>query len=207
MYINSIMNENPKQVRELESLAQALHGVFSIQDLSNFFNERRPVALMRRIAPYLADGTLERYARGWYLWDNARVDVLASRMSPGCVLSFGSALAYHLMIGTVPTLRADAVHAQRENSWSGRFQLAFHHLEEEFLQPFIVTPLGVRIATAEKAVLDTLYFTLRGKRYSFDVYNDINRASLNVDLFQGLLSTYRNMRFRAFADGWYRNET
>jgi predicted transcriptional regulator of viral defense system len=200
------MNKSPKQVRELDALAQDLHGVFSIQDLSNFFNESRPTALRRYIEPYLADGTLERYARGWYLWDNARIDILASRMSPGCVLSFGSALAYHLVIGTVPAYQVDAVHLQREKLWEGRFQLAFHHLAEEQLQPYVLTPLGVRIATAEKAVLDTLYFILRGKKYPFDLYQDINRALLNEALFQELLSTYRNPRFRTFANGWFYNE-
>lgn len=109
------------------------------------------------------------------------------------------ALAHHLLIGTLPVYRVDAVHEQRDKTWTGRFHISFHHLEEEQLQSFIVTPLGVRIATAEKAVLDSLYFVMRGKKYPFDIYKDINRGSLNETKFFQILKGYRNPRFITFA--------
>ena len=58
---------------------------------------------------------------------------------------------------------------------------------------------GVRYANTEKAVLDVLYFHLRGRRYGFDIYSDINLRKLDMDRMNEYLRRYRNPKFVAFA--------
>ena len=58
---------------------------------------------------------------------------------------------------------------------------------------------GVRYADAEKAVLDTLYFHLRGRRQAFDIYSDLNLRKLDRARLRDYLARYRNPRFVTFA--------
>ena len=60
---------------------------------------------------------------------------------------------------------------------------------------------GVEWADAEKAVLDVLYFHLRGRRYVFDIYSDIAFQKLDGDRLRAYLKHYRNPRFVAFVKG------
>ncbi len=56
-------------------------------------------------------------------------------------------------------------------------------------------------ADPEKAVLDTLYFHLRGRRYVFDIYSDLAIEKLDMDRVRTYLKRYRNPRFVSFATG------
>ena len=60
---------------------------------------------------------------------------------------------------------------------------------------------GVRFADGEKAVLDVLYFHLRGRRYPFDIYSDIDFTRLDRRRLEPYLNRYRNPKFVAFARG------
>ena len=60
---------------------------------------------------------------------------------------------------------------------------------------------GVAWADAEKAILDALYFHLRGRRYVFDIFSDIAFERLEGDRFRAYLKHYRNPQFVAFAKG------
>lgn len=57
---------------------------------------------------------------------------------------------------------------------------------------------GVRIATAEKAVLDTLYFYQHKKTFYFNVFQDINFSTLSKEIMDSYLEHYANPRFKAF---------
>ena len=57
---------------------------------------------------------------------------------------------------------------------------------------------GVRWALPEKAVLDTLYFHLRGRRFTFDIYSDVAYHRLDRGRLEEFLSHYRNPKFGAF---------
>ena len=58
---------------------------------------------------------------------------------------------------------------------------------------------GVRWADPEKAALDALYFHLRGRRYPFDVYSDLDLSRLDATRLEDYLARYRNPKFVAFA--------
>jgi hypothetical protein len=58
---------------------------------------------------------------------------------------------------------------------------------------------GVRFADSEKAVLDVLYFHLRGQRYVFDPFSDIDMSRLDPARLRRYIARYRNPRFVSFA--------
>jgi len=50
-------------------------------------------------------------------------------------------------------------------------------------------------------VFDVLYFHLRGRRYSFDIYSDIDLARLKKKRLSDYLTRYRNPKFVSFTTG------
>jgi hypothetical protein len=58
---------------------------------------------------------------------------------------------------------------------------------------------GVNIAVPEKAVLDTLYFYRMGRKFSFDIYSDVDYSGLNMNTLADYIERYRNPVFRDFA--------
>ena len=60
---------------------------------------------------------------------------------------------------------------------------------------------GIRCAEVEKAVLDTLYYHLRGRRYAFDIYSDMDLSKLNHVRLREYLGCYNNPKFIAFVVG------
>jgi hypothetical protein len=61
---------------------------------------------------------------------------------------------------------------------------------------------GIYRATPEKAFLDTLYFHLHGRSYSFDIYQDIDITRLDRRLIEQWLIKYDNPRFVSFVKGY-----
>jgi hypothetical protein len=63
------------------------------------------------------------------------------------------------------------------------------------------TKAGLHKATAEKALLDTLYFHQHGTKFTFDIYSDLNWEHLNFDLISAYLKRYYNPKFVKFVEG------
>ena len=61
---------------------------------------------------------------------------------------------------------------------------------------------GVRYATVEKALLDTLYFHQKGHSFSFNIYEDIDISQIDQNHFFLLLKNYNNPRFITFVKGY-----
>ena len=57
---------------------------------------------------------------------------------------------------------------------------------------------GVRMANAEKAVLDTLYFYQHKKIFYFNIFQDINFSALSKETMDSYLERYANPKFKAF---------
>ena len=57
---------------------------------------------------------------------------------------------------------------------------------------------NVNIAVKEKAFLDTLYYYMKGIRYYFDIYSDIDTTKLKASLIKSFLGKYRNPKFISF---------
>ena len=116
-------------------------------------------------------------------------------------MSFGTVLARELLVGTRPQRQLIAAKVGRMRIYAALgYEIVHVHIAPHL--DFGHGPRdGVEFADAEKAVLDVLYFHLRGRRYPFDVYSDIDFTKLDARRLKRYLKRYRNPRFVAFAKG------
>ena len=190
-----------KDTELIRSLGPGQRGVFSKGDLQGALGERHPAAFFRRVNALVKRGVLRRFARGWYVSDQVDLSVLSQRIAPQSYISMESVLSEALMAGVSPELNVTAVKTGPSRVYEG-CGLRVTHLG---VKPALVfgfsTTGGVRRADAEKATLDTLYFHLRGRRYPFDVFSDIDYSVLNREKLRGYLKAYENPKFVAFVKG------
>lgn len=181
-------------------LASSQAGVFSKADLQTALAEPHPSAFVRRMSALETLGVLRRFARGWYVADPFELAVLSQRLAPDSYVSFGSVLADRLVIGTAPDRRITAVKLGKGRTYAGLgFAIEHVSIAPHLFFGFDVARNGVRYADAEKAVLDALYFHLRGRRYVFDVFSDLALDRLDRGRLSAYLERYRNPKFIAFA--------
>ena len=185
-------------IRHLES---EQHGVFAKSDLQTAFGEPHRAGFVRRIKSLLDHGILRRFSRGWYVTEEFDLVTLSQRIAPESYISFGTVLAKNLIIGTNPDRRIVAVKTGRPRKYSCDGYVIEHVGISKELLFGISDVAGVQYANVEKAVLDTLYFHLRGRHYPFDIYSDIALGKLNKERLREYLSRYRNPKFVTFAEG------
>lgn len=186
-------------VRTIERLAQAQRGVFSTADLRTALAERHPAAFVRRVRGLTEVGVLRRFVRGWYVSEEFDLFTLSQRLSPAATVSFGAVLSRDLLIGTRPERRVTSTKPGPRRTYQGLGVEVVHLSIAAHLDFGWTLVDGVRWADPEKAVLDALYFHLRGRRYVFDIYSDIDYRRLDARRLRDYLSRYRNPRFVAFA--------
>jgi predicted transcriptional regulator of viral defense system len=183
----------------LERVRAAQRGVFSRVDLQVLLQEPHAEGFRRRIRALEQDGLLRRFVRGVYVTAGFDLPTLSQRLAADSYVSFGTALARHLVIGTRPERQLLAAKPGRAHEYRG--------LDVEIVHVHIAAHLdfghavvdGVRWADAEKAALDSLYFHLRGRRYPFDVFSDLDLRRLDRARLEDYLARYRNPKFVTFA--------
>lgn len=181
--------------------AAVQRGVFSKADLQVLFAERHPAAFVRRVQALVARGVLRRFVRGLYVGRDFDVPTLSQRLAADAYVSFGTVLARHLVIGPQPERQLLAAKPGRAHSYRALGIEVVHVHVAEHLDFGHVVEDGVRWATPEKAVLDTLYFHLRGRRYPFDIWSDLDATRLDAGKLTDYLARFRNPKFVAFARG------
>jgi hypothetical protein len=185
--------------QHVEQVRLAQRGVFAKNDLQVLLAERHPAAFTRRINALVRDGVLRRFVRGIYVARDFDPPTLSQRLAADSYISFGSVLARHLVVGPRPERQILAAKPGRAH--------VYRSLDLEIVHMHIAPHLdfghtvenGVRWADAEKATLDTLYFHLRGRRYPFDVFSDLDPSRLDATVLQRYLERYRNPKFVSFA--------
>lgn len=186
----------------VQRLATAQRGVFSKADLQTALAEAHPAAFVRRVKSLEALGIVRRFARGWYVVDPFDLGTLSQRIAPGSYISFDTVLARRGVIGTNPERRVTAVKMTKARSYDGLgFRVDHVRITPNLFFGFDTDEDGVRYANAEKAVLDALYFHLRGRRYVFDIYSDLDRTKLDLERLESYLAHYANPKFIPFAKG------
>lgn len=187
----------------LEALAIPQQGVFTTSDLLAIKGGSNRSSLARWIGPLMASGRIQRARRDLYLWRNARPESVARHLALDATLSFGSALARHLLIGSIPTRHIRFTAGCRETHVeTAQWNMTIHHLDPAMAFGVIEDDDGTRIADPEKAVLDCLYFQQRGVHFSFDLESDIERSALRRDVFLEYVERYNNPRFRSRCRRW-----
>jgi hypothetical protein len=186
-------------IRLIESFQSIQQGVFSTGDLKTLFAERHQSAFVRRVSALERERVLRRFARNWYVATQFDLPTLSQRIAPESYVSLGTVLARTLIVGTAPEHEIWAVKQGRSRIYSA-FGFRIIHLGIAVDLCFGWSQYGgVRWASPEKAVLDTLYFHLRGRRYPFDIYSDLNLGSLNLATLERYLVRYQNPKFISFA--------
>lgn len=185
----------------VRSLGPPQRGVFSSADLHTALAEVHPAAFARRLNALLDRGVLHRFVRGWYVTDGVDLAALSQRICPESYVSIDSVLSDALMIGVSSTSSITAIKTGRSRVYEAN-GLRITHLgvKPALLFGYEVTG-GVRRADPEKATLDAFYFHLRGRRYPFDLYSDVDYSRLNRTLMRRYLRAYENPKFAEFVKG------
>jgi len=190
-------------MENLGSLAQAQGGCLTTSDLMTALAEERQSSLQSLLRPLLLAGRLQRAKRGIYIWIGSDAHSVAARICPEATLSFGTVLAAHLLIGTVP-----ARHFQFTGSCTDQsiqcpeWTASLHRLGSHLQFGWTADAQGLRTADPEKAVLDCLYYHQKGIAFSFDLETDIDRTGLSRERFLDYVERYPNPRFQARCRRW-----
>jgi len=188
--------------KRIESFSLSMKGVFSTADLKNLFNETNGLRLNRRIRKLVDAGFITRYSRGFYITKAATLETVCVRMQEQSYISLATALARHLMIGTVPSRTVFAVRQGRPlrfNGPLGRIEYAGSLPETVFGFENVD---GINYATPEKALIDTLFYYQKGHRYYFNMFTDIDVSRVDIATIRTYLKQYRNPRFVSFVEGY-----
>lgn len=196
--MNAILQEHV----HLEPLLERQSGVLLHSDLEAFWGNRSPAVLSGRIQTWMEAGYLRRVCRGVFVARRFDPRVLALRMYPDAVISTVSVLAARALVGTAPHQQVWCVRAGRNREYrSGDIAVHAWSQDPELLDAGWEWDGSIRVATPEKAFLDTLHYHLHGRTFPFSVPGDIDIAALDRTKIDALLERYRNLKFRAFARG------
>lgn len=184
----------------IQRLAAAQTGVFSKADLQTILGDPHPASFVRRVRKLTESGKLTRFCRGWYVTESFELAILSQRLAPASYISFGTVLAAKGVLGTRSAFQVIAVKDGPARQYSsGRFSIEHVMLSKALFFGFS-NEEGISIADAEKALLDTLYFHLRGRKYAFDIYSDLDWTRFDISKLSRYLLRYKNPKFIAFVE-------
>ena len=141
---------------------------------------------------------LKRYSRGIYVTQNFDPMILSAKVRADSYISFGSALAFHKLIGTESPFLVSCVVTSKASEYKGEVNLSYARISKNLFFGTTILDNGVRMANAEKAVLDTLYFFQHKKTFYFNVFQDINFSALSKETMESYLERYANPKFKSF---------
>jgi len=185
--------------RVVSALEEHQRGIFSAADLQTALADRHPASFARRVSSLTEAGVLRRFLRGWYATETFHLATLSQRVASESYVSFGNVLARDLLIGTNPQRQVMAVKLGRARTYRALgFEIVHLGIAPHLFFGF-ETKDGVRYANSEKAVLDVMYFHLRGQTFSFDLFSDIDFSRLEPARLRAYLERYKNPKFVSFA--------
>lgn len=197
------MNSTISDMRLLMGHAQAMDRVYRIGDLSILL-QATGKSLHDRIARLIENQLLESICRGLYGTEGWTLEAASARLYPDSFVSGPSVLAEHLLIGTVPTKRLFCVKTGLPRTFeTPQGQIDFHSTQTKYMFGYSRQAL-VNKANSERALLDTLYYHLRGEKFFFDLYSDVHVDGIHAKLFTQYVEKFRNPKFKAFAHDFYR---
>lgn len=198
-----------KSIKNIQVFSEQVKGVFTLADIKAALQLRHPRTLYLRLKALEEEGILFRYVQGVYVTPGFDPAVLSQTICPRSYISFEYVLAKQLVIGSQSgkLLRGVKTGKKRRYAAPGvELCIEYCGVKEELFLGY-ENVAGVQYATAEKAVLDTLYFHLRGVKYNFDPYSDLDLTNLNREKLYGYLSKYRNPKFRSFVERFLHEHT
>ena len=189
------MLENTQKLLEF---APKVGGVFSLSELSSLFDISSQQMLWIKIRQFEDAGLLKRYSRGIYVTQGFDRMILSAKVRTDSYVSFGSALAVYSLIGTESPFLVSCVVSSKASEYKGDVNLSYAQISKNLYFGTTFLDNGVRIADAEKAVLDTLYFYSHKKTFYFNIFQDINFLALSKEKMDSYLDRYANPKFITF---------
>lgn len=192
------MKKMLENTQKLLEFAPKVGGVFSLSELSSLFDISSQQMLWIKIGQFEDAGLLKRYSRGIYVTQGFDRMILSAKVRTDSYVSFGSALAFYKLIGTESPFLVSCVVSSKASEYKGDVNLSYAQISKNLYFGTTFLDNGVRIADAEKAVLDTLYFYLHKKTFYFNIFQDINFLALSKEKMDSYLDRYANPKFITF---------
>lgn len=192
------MKKMLENAQKLLEFAPKIGGVFSLSELSSLFDISSQQMLWIKIKQFEEAGLLKRYSRGIYITQNFDPMILSAKVRTDSYISFGSALAYYKLIGTESPFLVSCIVTSKASEYKGEVNLSYAKISKNLFFGTAILNNGVRMANAEKAVLDTLYFHQHKKIFYFNIFQDINFSALSKETMDSYLERYANPKFKAF---------
>ena len=191
-----------QDIQKIEEVAGAQRGVFSIADLTILFNVEGQL-LYKRLDYLKKNEILKSAIRGFYTCKEFDIQSLAARINPDAYISGPTMLAEYLIIGTVPEYEISCVKTGRPREYKvGDYYINYNSISQSMFFGYEFID-GIKKALPEKAFLDCLYYYQSGKKYFFNIFEDINVQSLDEQRLFAFLSKYKNPKFKEFVNGFY----
>jgi len=187
-----------KGIELLKKLQKINKPFFTIADLEKITSLPRNslyVALRR----WEAGGVIERVTQGIYIpmGGNVSLENIAAQLYIPNYLSFESALARYGILNLIPYTLTFATTRKTKNYTLQNKEIEFRQISPKLFFGFVMKN-GIYIASPEKALLDEVYFVVRGKA-TFDLDElDIKKLSRKI------LKDY-SQRFPAYVKGYLKN--
>ena len=186
-----------EDTKRIEAIAGELDGIFRLQDLRVLFSGLSSPGLYKKLNTLVDGGLLVKVMRGLYALPTASLEQISRRITPDSYISTATVLAGHLLIGSIPARRVQAVKVGRPLTVTCPIgTIEFLGVKPELYFGFEEKG-GVRRALPEKAFLDACYFHFKGRRFSFDLVEDVDLAALNPARIRTFLEAY-DRRFVTF---------
>ena len=192
------MKKMLENAQKLLEFAPKIGGVFSLSELRSLFDISSQQMLWIKIKQFEEAGLLKRYSRGIYITQNFDPMILSAKVRTDSYISFGSALAYYKLIGTESPFLVSCIVTSKASEYKGEVNLSYAKISKNLFFGTAILNNGVRMANAEKAVLDTLYFYQHKKIFYFNIFQDINFSALSKETMDSYLERYANPKFKAF---------
>jgi hypothetical protein len=183
---------------KFEKLRLDQRGIFSSKDLRSIISPTSNVDFYRQIKKLVKEKLIFKFCQGIYVSSNFSRPHLIMAINSQATLSLEYALAFYNMIGTYSdAVIRPLVKEVKRPIKTNDLTLEFKKLNEDLFFGNVIED-GVRVATKEKALLDTLYFYQKGTKYYFDIYSDIDISEIDHEKINEYLTNYRNPKFIAF---------
>lgn len=181
---------NIKDFQKMTSVMEGLDDVFTLPDFRILYPEDSAATRFRKLEDLISAGELIRIKRGVYSRPDADLRRVSQRIAPEAYLSLGTVLAEEGFIGSIPGRRVWAVVCGRPRRYLCPLGTVEHVSLASSLQFGWEVKDGLRRAFPEKAWLDALYLSYKGRNLSFDPLEDVDWGRLDRSRWTEYLAAY-----------------
>jgi len=189
-------------VNKISTWAGELRNVFTMSDLKVLFGNQTEAALYKKLNGFVREGMLIKVMRGIYATPDAALDEISNRINPDAYISTGTVLSRNMVIGSIPAYRVQAMKTGRSRVYKCKLGVVEHLSIPPDMYFGFEMSRGLKYATPEKAFIDCCYLFHKGKSFSFDLDNDVNKDLLRQDVITEYLKKYDRIFVDFFMEMW-----